>query len=35
LPNCSPRELSESDLRALLKSQKTVSASVVLNQTRE
>src|SRR6266404_1833166 len=35
LPIGSPRELSESDLRALLKSQKTVSASVVLKQTRE
>jgi hypothetical protein len=35
LPNGSPREIGESDLKALLKSQKTVSASVVLNGVRD
>jgi Di-haem oxidoreductase, putative peroxidase len=32
LPNGSPREVSESDLKALLKSQKTVNATATLSQ---
>ena len=32
LPNGSPREVTEDDLKALLKSQKSVQASTVLNQ---
>src|SRR5204862_765202 len=35
LPNGSPREVGESDLKALLKSQKSVNASAVLIQPRE